>query len=73
MNYTKISLIFFSLHFLHFYISIQIYNQQLNKNGTLQMFLLAHYEATLYFSRTEFTFPLITCTSYVQVNSIRLK
>ena len=37
------------------------------------MFLLAHYEATLYFSCTKFTCPLITYTSYVQVNSFRLK
>ena len=50
-----------------------MYHQQQNK-WYLQMFLLASFDATLHFSRTEFTCLNDITTSYqVQVNSLRLK
>ena len=43
-------------------------------NGTPKRSLLAHFEATFYFSRSEFTcHNIITINYYMQVNSLRLK
>ena len=55
-------------------IYIEVYHQQQNKWHP-QRCLLAHFEATLDFSRSEFNCPYIniTISYYGQVNSLRLK
>ena len=71
MNCTKSSS--FSLPFFTFYILIQIYHQRKIYGTPPNVSCPLRSYSSLYFSRAEFTWPLIHTREYVLVNSLQLK